>query len=77
MSFLLDGTDFLLGIFIIPLALPLSLVLDRLLTDACMPMTFAALEETLAISVSVCGGEIMAASASKDGRREAVFGVAD
>jgi hypothetical protein len=39
-------------------------------------MTFAAFEETLT-SVSVCGGDIIAASPSIEGRRESVLGVAD
>ena len=41
-----------------------------------MPMTLAALEDTLG-SVSVCGGDIMAASWSTDARRDCVLGVAD
>src|SRR4051812_36372311 len=68
--------DFL-GAVLLPLALPLSLVLGRRLTEPFIPITFAAFDETLRVSVSVCGGDIIAASSSKDGRRERVFGVAD
>jgi hypothetical protein len=61
---------------VLPLILPFSFVEGRLLAEPFIPIIFAAFVFTLPISVSVCGGDIMAASPSTDGRREVVLDVA-
>ena len=65
-----------LGMSVLPLALLFCFVLDLRLTEPRMPITFAAFVDIL-ISVSVCGGDIIAASSSIEGRRDIVLGVAD